>query len=359
MFGARLHPYKPSPQQRVVLERLGLALRPWNTSERLPAAVAEPLEALRTRRLTALGCPTADGGLGDDAMLLTLAAERAGREGGTLGSALSKHMAGLACALRWAEGTVRQRLVHAAAQAHEFFTVPVSWRLDPVRVVAGVESAGQGRLSGLLKLGPVPVPCHVVLATAESGTPHARLWHARLEAEPDRPYADVAVDMLTGAAPLNQGLGDEAADLAAADLFLHLMLMMAAVAVGVASDAFQRVQEAGLTKKATATTPEPLARAGALLEALRSLVYASAEAVRFWSERPGHGVLAEVEPLVAEAVRFAANALPDLLDQLILVARQEGKVPERLLQHRTEVDQWAVIVAEPRELDRIIARFYA
>ncbi len=360
MFGARLHPYRPGAAERMMLERLGGALRA--ACGQNAEALSQPLSVLRElsgRRLTALGCPREHGGLGDGPMALVLAAERAGREGLRVGMALAAHMSATACGLRWGSDQVRSELVRSVLAENLACTTPTAWRLEPVPAAVGAV-VEDGQPSGALTLSCAPHRSPILFPLGGRGDRGVVLWIARVPEEVSVDGAVLPVARLVGLRPVNEGLTGEAAELAASDLLMHLLLTAAAAAVGVASDAFQVVRAGGLGEgeAGSGSWTRSVAAAGTLLEALRSLVYAAAEAVRFWSSRPSHGMLAEVLPLVAEAFRFARERLPELLAALSAAAERVGRPSQRLAAHRADTRQLLATVPGD-ELDRVIARFYA
>lgn len=85
MFSTRLNPTKPPAVHRSILERVGAACRELRTiedeySEDVPVN-DQTLFIFGKHGVLGFGVPVEQGGVGDDALLLAMAAERIGREG--------------------------------------------------------------------------------------------------------------------------------------------------------------------------------------------------------------------------------------------------------------------------------------
>ena len=85
MFSTRLNPTKPPAAHRAILERVGAACRELRPIEDQCAGGAERIDETRAifekHGVLQIGVPLAQGGVGDDPLLVALAAERIGREG--------------------------------------------------------------------------------------------------------------------------------------------------------------------------------------------------------------------------------------------------------------------------------------
>jgi alkylation response protein AidB-like acyl-CoA dehydrogenase len=97
MFSTRLNPTKPSAAHRAILERVGAAcreLRPIE-DESCAAGRANPQaeSIFQKHRVSGLGIPTENGGVGTDPLLVVMAAERIGREGVRLVRWFAEHAA--------------------------------------------------------------------------------------------------------------------------------------------------------------------------------------------------------------------------------------------------------------------------
>ena len=360
MFGARLHPYRPEPRVRMALERLGLLLRSVRVSE--GGTDLEALAAgLARKELLLLG----DGGPEglDDPMLAVLAAERAGREGFRAGMALAAHSAALTVLRRWTAPERFRQTCSELASAAALATLPLSWQRGFAAAAAGIEGAADGPPCGRLSI--LPSGCQMlVLFAAASETPRAvKLWLGWGKPAAGGTRCDLEPGALERLEPLEPPVG-VSAELAAADALLRLMLGAAAACIGALSDALAVVQQHCLRAAPTAadTTPQVdqgLAEAGVLLESLRALSYAAADALRTWQSNANHGVLAEVGPLVASALWFARRYGPLAAEALGSVARQvAGAVPERLRQRQDELHLLAGTTVDDPTLEQLIARFY-
>ena len=96
MFSTRLNPTKPSAAHRAILERVGAAcreLRPIIAASRGADPSAETLaDVFRKHGVSTIGIPKEKGGAGTEPLLITLAAERTGREGFLLARAFAGHI---------------------------------------------------------------------------------------------------------------------------------------------------------------------------------------------------------------------------------------------------------------------------
>ena len=85
MFKTRLNPTKPSATHRLVLENVGAACRELRVIEDECWAGGRPNDQiqpiLQKHGVLGVGTPTAQGGAGDDPLLVAMTAERIGREG--------------------------------------------------------------------------------------------------------------------------------------------------------------------------------------------------------------------------------------------------------------------------------------
>jgi len=97
MFSTRLNPTKPPAAHRAILERVGAAcreLRPIEDECCATGRVNTQVESiLQHHGVLSLGTPAEHGGIGSDALLVVMAAERIGREGVRLVRWFAEHAA--------------------------------------------------------------------------------------------------------------------------------------------------------------------------------------------------------------------------------------------------------------------------
>jgi alkylation response protein AidB-like acyl-CoA dehydrogenase len=98
MFSTRLNPTKPPAAHRAILERVGAACRELRPIEDEGCATGrvhrQAVSIFQQHRVLDLGKPAEHGGIGADALLMAMAAERIGREGVRLVRWFADHAAG-------------------------------------------------------------------------------------------------------------------------------------------------------------------------------------------------------------------------------------------------------------------------
>jgi alkylation response protein AidB-like acyl-CoA dehydrogenase len=121
MFSTRLNPTKPPAGHRAILERLGAACRDLRAGEEAcylqGRANEHQAETFGRHGMLGLGIDEAHGGLGGDALLVVLAAERLGREGGGPALFFTRHTAlGGGTISRWGSPEQKERWLPRAAR---------------------------------------------------------------------------------------------------------------------------------------------------------------------------------------------------------------------------------------------------
>lgn len=354
MFATRLNPTKPSAGHRAVLERVGAAcreLRPIEEARCHEHRLDDQIAGVFAKHgVLGVGIAPEHGGLGTEPLLCAMTAERIGREGQTPGNYFASHFAGVATLGAWGSDEQRSHYLARAARGECVVSVAL-----PVVQAARLPTQPGGP--------PVATTMHPSRAESAAGRARTVIAFSHDGSDGSESAFIVDTEPATGSLLGGHGQGPDVALTAR----LCVRLSTAAASVGMIADCLETLcdhvaQRLGgdLAAPVQSRIEQYVARTAVDLEAVRALVYASAERKAEYDRRPTSAHLQhETETLVCEASYLASRAA----ERLVLHAAEielGGSPLSTCLPARHQLVPHAAAIGDesPESLEQIIARYY-
>lgn len=353
MFATRLNPTKPTAAHRAVLERLGAACRELRASEDA-AYLQRRVNSARTtvfarQTVLGIGVATEYEGAGDDPFLLTLAAERLGREGASPALFFARHAGGAGTVARWGTAEQKQRWLPLAARGEFLFAFALAEprtgsNLDAIGTTFEATSAGFA-ISGE-KAWVVAGDSADGLVTFARDRLDGRLSAFLVRC--DQPgYRTAAIEHLLGLqtiavcdvslsgceVPADQCIGERGngAQIAAWTL-MALRLCTAATSVGTIADCLEEALSCAKHKtpqRQAAAAPAHIDRyisqVATGLETARAITYSASQLyAELLSHPTSDHLFRETAALINEAKYFSSRAAHDAAQSAVQILGAEG-----------------------------------